>query len=75
MTERRKWSIVWGAWAAYFGIAEYIAVRSRHKDAPLSAHCRYVLATNRDRTQRRLGQIILGSGIVWFIRHLYNQES
>lgn len=68
--------MVWGAWLAYFAVAEYIAVRSHHRDAPLSAHCRWVLRSNNgDRTQQTAGQIVLGAGMVWFVKHLYNEES
>lgn len=71
LTPRSRWTVVWSAWCGYFAVAEYVAVRSRHKDAPLSAHCRYLLRTRGDRVQRGLGQLALGSFLVWFIRHIY----
>lgn len=75
MSERKKWSIIWGTWIAYFAVAEYVAVRSKHRDAPLSSHCRYVLRSQTgDKTQRAAGQIVLGAGFVWLTRHLYNNE-
>jgi hypothetical protein len=74
MSQRKKWCIIWTTWLGYFAIAETAAVRSRHPDAPLSAHCRYVLRTKDDnRTQRILGQIALGAATVWFIRHIYGE--
>lgn len=73
MTTRRKWSLVWGTWLTYFAVAEYIAVRSHHRDAPLSAHCRYILRSNTgDRTQRAAGQLVFGAGLVWLVRHIWN---
>lgn len=75
LTVRKRWSVVWSAWAAYFAVAEYIAVRSHHRDAPLSAHARYLLAANDDsNAQRRLGQAVLISGMVWFVRHIYRRS-
>lgn len=74
-TPREKWSAVWIVWLSYFTIAETLALRSGHDDAPLSALCRRVLLIRHDRTQRGLGQLVLGAGIVWFVRHIYGAVS
>lgn len=72
MSTRAKWSIVWGSWAAAFGVAEYIAIRSGEYDAPLSAHMRYLLGAKHPSTLRRAsGAVLYVAGTVWLIDHLY----
>lgn len=74
LTPRERWTVVWAIWAAYFTVAEHMALRSRHKDAPLSQHMRYLLRIKHNRTQRGIGQLMLGTFLVWFIRHIYNES-
>lgn len=72
VSTRAKWSIVWGSWAAAFGVAEFIAIKSGEYDAPLSAHLRYVLgAKHPSLTRRTSGALIYAAGTVWLVDHLY----
>jgi hypothetical protein len=71
VTPREQWAAVWAAWACCFAVAEYIAVKSRHPDAPLSAQCRRVLRSHEHVVQRTLGQVTLACGFAWFVRHIY----
>lgn len=71
MSTRAKWSIVWGSWAAAFGIAEYIAIHTEEYDAPLTAHLRYVLGAKRQPAHRTVGQVALAAGVIWLVDHLY----
>jgi len=64
--------MVWGAWGASFAIAEYIALRGGHPDAPLSAHLKYVLGTE-GKAHRTVGQAALGYGLLWIVTHLYGE--
>lgn len=71
MSTRVKWSMVWGAWVGYFAIAEYIALRTEHGDAPLSAHMRYALQVKRPRPYRSVGQLVFVAGVAWLADHMY----
>jgi hypothetical protein len=71
MKSRTKWSIVWMSWVAFFGVAEYVAIRSNDHDAPLSAHLRYALGTKRQPLYRRVGQLSFVSFIAWLYLHLW----
>jgi len=36
VSTRAKWTMVWAGWAAYFAVAEYMALRVDEYDAPRS---------------------------------------
>jgi hypothetical protein len=68
------WKLIWGAWVAYFAVAETIAVRSGEEDAPFCYVLRHSLGIRHPHpVARQAGQIALGAGIVWFIAHLYEE--
>jgi hypothetical protein len=71
----RDWALVWTAWVAYFGIAEYYALRSKNPRAPLSYYLRHSLGIPRSPLHRKAGQVALGAGVVWFVTHLYERAS
>lgn len=68
MSVETKWALLWGSLASAIVIAETVALRSHHPDAPLSHHI-------RKRTRRLgrtpLGQVALHIGAGWLHRHLY----
>lgn len=69
--DERKWRIVWASWAAFFAVAETVALRSGHDHAPLSHHMRHVFGVNRQSPHRRLGQLAYASGVAWLAVHLW----
>lgn len=70
--EARHWGYVWGAWLAYFAVAETVALRSGRPEAPLCHVLRAGLGIRHPhRVVRQAGQVALGAGIVWFVAHLY----
>lgn len=72
MSTKAKWAYVWSGWATYFAVAEFVAIRSRDHDAPLSAHLRTVLGAKHVSKARRLsGCAVLVGGSVWLIDHLF----
>lgn len=72
---RFQWPVVWGAWAAYFAVAETVAVKSRRKDAPLSSYLRSLLRTRHGGLQRTIGQVFLGAFLTWLLAHIYRETS
>jgi hypothetical protein len=70
MSVRRRWSIVWGAWIAYFIVAERIALRGHHKDAPLSAHLRWWLGVHKGCWW---GRVAFAGFFCWLSRHLWHK--
>lgn len=72
---KSQWSLVWGVWALYFAAAETVAVKSRQKDAPLSAYLRSLLRTQHGGVQRTAGQVFLGAFLAWLVPHLYRDKS
>jgi hypothetical protein len=70
-----RWSAVWTGWAVYFGVAEYIALKSKDPKAPLSYYLRHALGVPRTPVHRRVGYVALGSGVVWLITHIYEKAS
>lgn len=71
----RHWSLVWTAWVTYFGVAEYIALKTKDPKAPLSYYLRHALGVPRSPAHRRAGQVALGAGVVWFVSHIYEKVS
>ncbi len=71
MTTRAKWSLVWAGWVTYFAVAEYVAIKTDEYDAPLTAHMRYVLGAKRQPAHRTAGQVVLATGVIWLVDHLY----
>lgn len=71
----RRWSAVWTGWVLYFGVAEYIALKSKDPKAPLSYYLRHALGVPRSPAHRRAGQVALGAGIVWLTQHIYERTS
>jgi hypothetical protein len=69
----RSWALVWTGWVAYFGVAEYVALRSKDPRAPLSYYLRHSLGIPRSPAHRRAGQVALGAGMVWLVTHLYEK--
>ncbi|WP_369199153.1 hypothetical protein [Streptomyces djakartensis] len=72
--ERTRWAAIWAAWGAYFAAAEYVAVRSKHPDAPLSSHLRLILGVKKQSRHTRAGQVAAAAGVIWLADHLYRQE-
>lgn len=70
----RRWGLVWTGWVAYFGAAEYVALRSKDPKAPLSYYLRHSLGIPRPGLHRRAGYVALGAGAVWLIQHLYERS-
>lgn len=70
----RRWAVVWSGWVAYFGVAEYVALRSKDPKAPLSYYLRHALGIPRASLHRRAGQIAFASGVVWLAVHLYERK-
>jgi hypothetical protein len=68
------WKSVWGFWVLYFGVAEYIALKSKHPKAPFSYFMRHALGVRHKPLTQRAGQMALGAGIVWLISHLYENQ-
>ncbi len=75
MKEDDRWSVIWLLWALYFGVAEYVALKSGNSKAPLSYHLRRALGIRKQPWQQRAGQVALGAGTVWLINHLYREAS
>lgn len=72
----RRWSMVWTGWVAYFGVAEYVALKSKDPKAPLSYYLRHALGVPKpDHLHRRAGYVALGAGVVWLVQHLYEKSS
>lgn len=72
MSTKAKWGCVWGTWAAYFAVAEYVAIKSGEYDAPLSAHLRCILGAKHPVLARRVaGAFVLAGGSAWLIDHLF----
>lgn len=74
-TTDRHWSAVWTGWVVYFGVAEYVALKSKDPKAPLSYYLRHALGVPRSPVHRRAGYIALGSGVVWLVQHIYEKAS
>lgn len=73
MTTRAKWTMVWAGWAAYFAVAEYVAMRADEYDAPLTAHLRYMLGCRRQTAARTAGQVAYVAGMLLLAAHLYKE--
>lgn len=71
----QRWALVWTGWVTYFGVAEYVALRSKDPKAPLSYYLRYSLGIPRSPMHRRAGQVALGAGVVWLVTHLYERAT
>lgn len=74
MPTDKQWKLIWGAWAAYFAVAEYYALKSKNPKAPLSYFLRKTLGVPHTVAHRRAGRIALGGGVVWLIEHLYQAQ-
>lgn len=74
-TTDRRWSAVWTGWVVYFGIAEYVALKTKDPKAPLSYYLRHALGIPRTSVHRRAGYVALGAGVVWLVQHLYEKSS
>lgn len=72
--QRTRWAAVWAGWAVYFGVAEYVALRSGSPDAPLSSHLRFLLGTQKRSQHTRAGQVAAAAGVIWLADHLYRGE-
>lgn len=70
MSERGKWGAVWIGWAVYFTAAEAAALRSKHPDAPLSAHLRWVLGVHKG---SKIGFTTFAGFFGWLGWHLWRQ--
>lgn len=68
MSERGKWGVVWLGWASYFAVAEAAALRTRHPDAPLSAHLRWVFGVHK---RSVLGRVGFAAFFLWLFDHLW----
>jgi hypothetical protein len=73
MTAEHKWRLAWGAWVAAFVVAETIALRSGHPQAPMTYHMRHTLGVRRGPAHRALGQLAYGAGIGWLALHLWKE--
>lgn len=73
MSTEQRWAKVWLLWIAYFGVAEYFALRSKDRKAPLSFHLRKALGIRRRPWHQRTGQVALGAGTIWLFVHLYRE--
>jgi hypothetical protein len=71
----RRWALVWTGWVAYFGAAEYYALRTKDPKAPLSYYLRHSLGIPHSPMHRRAGYVTLGAGVVWLVQHLYERAS
>lgn len=71
----RHWRMVWTGWVVYFGVAEYVALRTKDPKAPLSYYLRHTLGIPRSPMHRRAGQVALGAGVVWLVQHLYERKT
>lgn len=71
----RRWSMVWTGWVAYFGVAEYIALKSKDPKAPLSYYIRHALGVPRTPAHKTVGMMALGAGVVWLVTHIYERQS
>lgn len=69
----RAWRAAWSGWVIYFGVAEYVALKTKNPKAPLSYYLRHTLGIRRSPMHQRAGQIALGAGAVWLINHLYER--
>lgn len=74
MTTRTRWRLVWVSWSAAFAIAETVALRSKHPDAPLCAHLRPILGCRAGKAHRTLGASAVCVFAVWFADHLYRER-
>jgi hypothetical protein len=75
MSDREdSWRTIWALWVAYFGVAEYLALKSKNPKAPLSYFLRRSLGIRHRPLHQRAGQMALGAGVVWLISHLYENQ-
>lgn len=71
--EEAQWAAVWGTWVLFFGVAEAVAVRSGKDHAPLSHFLRGALGIGGKPVHRTAGQVVMGTGVVWLVSHLYER--
>jgi hypothetical protein len=72
-SDEKQWTAVWGAWVAFFAVAETVAVRSGKPVAPFTHHLRRSLGIGGKPLHRAAGQIAIGTGVVWVVSHLYER--
>lgn len=68
LTERQTWAAVWLAWTGFFIVAETKALATKHPQAPLSAHLRWVLGVHR---KSKLGKALFWGFFTWLFFHLW----
>lgn len=75
MMSDRYWRTVWGTWIIYFGVAEWAALRSGNRKAPLSYFLRHSLGIPYGQAHQWAGRMVLGAGVIWLCSHLYEKNT
>lgn len=72
MTPRTSWACIWAGWAGYFAVAEAVGIRKGH---PLCHFLRPILGTKGSKAHKAAGATALMAFAVWFVPHLYREDS
>lgn len=67
----RRWEYVWAGWIGYFAVAEWAALRSGNRRAPLSYFLRTTLGVAKNPVHSKVGQVVAGGALVWLVVHLW----